>query len=387
MPQSRPSLAELQPRRVCLIKPSALGDVVQTLPVLSMLRARWPDAHLAWVINQDFAGLLTGHPELDQVIEFDRRTRGRPRWFSLGRLARQLRSGEFDLAIDLQGLARSGLMALTTGAPRRVGGGDAREGARWTYTDCIPMADRPLPALERYRRVAAALGCDGAPPPAKLGIREHHRDMVRQMLGHLPRPWLVIHPGASWETKRWPSDHFVQLAQQAKQEFGATIVLSGGPSDAAACAKIAARLAGETINLAGQTSLLELAAICRACDVFLSGDTGPMHLAAAVGTPVVSVFTCTSPLRAAPRGQEHRVVGTGVCCAASYRKHCGLLACMSELGPERVWPVLRATLAECMESGRPRRVHAAQLRSETGCDLASRVALLDNSDTCLNPGE
>lgn len=359
MPQSLVNLAELQPRRVCLIKPSALGDVVQALPVLGMLRSRWPEAHLAWVVNRDFAGLLSGHTELDQVIEFDRRARGRHRFASLLRLFRQLRGGKFDLAIDLQGLLRSGLMALATAAPRRVGLADAREGARWAYTDCVPLAHEALPAVERYRRVAEALGCNGALPAAKLGIGQCDHDSARRRLGHLPRPWLVIHPGASWETKRWPPRHFLDLAQRSHHELGASIVLTGGPSDTAACATLAAGLAGEAINLAGQTSLLELAAICQAADVFLSGDTGPMHLAAAVGTRVVSVFTCTSPLRAAPRGQEHRVVGTCVSCAASYRKHCALLDCMRELGPGRVWPVLREALVESLECDRPRRVSAA----------------------------
>src|SRR5690606_2468512 len=109
--------------------------------------------------------------------------------------------------------------------------------------------------------------------------------------------------------------------------------------------------------LAGRTNLLQLAAVCQAADVFLSGDTGPMHLAAAMGTRVVSVFTCTSPLRAGPRDQEHRIVSTRVPCASSYLKRCRSMACMQELTPDRVWPVLSWTLEEALAA--PRRDHAA----------------------------
>jgi ADP-heptose:LPS heptosyltransferase len=123
-------------------------------------------------------------------------------------------------------------------------------------------------------------------------------------------------------------------------------VLVGGPGEGPLCRQIAEQLGGRVVDLSERTTLLELAAVIAAADVFLSGDTGPMHLAAAVGTPVVSLFTCTSPLRAGPRGNESRIVATQVPCAASYLKRCSLLSCMQELTPDRVWPVLRAALAE-----------------------------------------
>jgi ADP-heptose:LPS heptosyltransferase len=128
------------------------------------------------------------------------------------------------------------------------------------------------------------------------------------------------------------------------------VLLVGGPGERALADQIAARLSGPVVNLAEQTRLLELAALLEAADIVCSGDTGPMHLAAALGTPVVAVFTCTSPVRAGPYGTGHRVVATRVACAASYLKRCGSMMCMHELVPDRVWPALDAALRELVRT-------------------------------------
>ncbi len=348
MPKSSPiPLDQLAPDRICLIKPSALGDVVQALPVLSGLRQRWPEAHISWVINRGLAPLLAQHPELDDVIAFDRNARGHKMLGSAYHLTRRLRRGRFDLTIDLQGLARSGLMTMATRARRRLGMSIAREGAALAYTDCIRIPTRDMPAVPRNWLIAQALGCQGNPPPARLGILAEQRSWARNTLSGLPRPLVAIHPGAAWATKRWPAGHFVSVARQALQQQGAGVVLVGSGADVPLCDAIAAQLPqSHCANLGGQTDLLMLAAVLEAADVMLAGDSGPMHLAAAVGTPVVAVFTCTSPLRAGPHGEGHRIAATGVPCAASYLKTCNSMICMQELAPHRVSQALGATIDE-----------------------------------------
>jgi lipopolysaccharide heptosyltransferase I len=346
MPHRLP-LEQLAPRRVCIIKPSALGDVVQTLPVLAGLAARWPEAQFSWVVNRSLAGILAGHPQLHEVIAFDRGARGWHRWKSMPGFVKALCGAKFELVIDLQGLLRSGAMAWVTRAPRRIGYAQPREpAARWAYTDTIALPAKNLPAVPKYWRVAQALGCTGAPPAAHLGITPELHVWAAAQLAVLPAPRLAIHPGAQWTTKRWPPEHFAELARRAQREFNAGIVLVGGPGDGMLCDRIAASLTGPCVNLAEKTNLLELAAVSAAADVFLAGDTGPMHLAAAVGTPVVAVYTCTSPERAGPHGVGHRVVATRVDCAASYLRTCPTLHCMQELSPGRVWPALCAALVE-----------------------------------------
>jgi lipopolysaccharide heptosyltransferase I len=323
-----------------LIKPSALGDVVQTLPVLGALRKRWPQAEITWVINRGLAGLLEGHPQVDAIVEFDRpRFRGWGMWRAGRELWKDLRGREFDLTIDLQGLLRSGLMTLATGAPTRVGLSTAREGSRWAYTHRVPVESLDMPALDRYWLLMRALGVITPPPPAVLGITNQHREWVNQQLSGLPRPLLACVPGAQWETKRWPAAKFATVLEEAHREFQAGIVLLGGPGEEPLCDEVRKSLSKDVpvVDLSGRTNLLNLAATLATVDVLLSGDTGPMHLAAAVGTPCVSLFTCTSPLRAGPRGACHRLVVTEVPCQGSYLKKCPKMVCMDDLSVERVW--------------------------------------------------
>jgi lipopolysaccharide heptosyltransferase II len=319
---------------VLLIKPSALGDIVQTLPVLTALRQRWPEADFGWVVNDSFAGLLEGHPDLATVIPFPRRTG----WNRLPALLRQIRG--YDLAMDLQGLFRSALLAWLSGAGRRLGFRHSREGAWLAYTDTLDTIVKKTPAVLANWSAALALGCTGSPPPARLGITASHRTRAAALLAGVPRPLLAIHAGASWETKRWPAEHFATLARWARDQHGAGIVTVGGPGEEALAARV-----GADVNLAGRTDLLTLAAVLESADVMLSNDSGPMHLAAAVGTRVVAPFTCTSPLRAGPYGLQHRVVATEVSCAASYRRRCPTMHCMAELTPERLWPALVTAFA------------------------------------------
>jgi lipopolysaccharide heptosyltransferase I len=331
---------------VCLIKPSALGDIVQSLPVLRGLRQRWPNAHIAWVARPALSGLLVEHPDLNEIIQFHREARRWRRVTETLSLARRLRSSRFDLVIDLQGLARSAWMCLACGAPRRVGFANARELAPWAYTDRIAVSTMEQSAITRYWLIAQALGCQGSPPAPRLGLSPKLRQWAAGQLASLPRPVLAIHVGAQWATKRWPASHFAQLARQAQTEAGVGVVLVGGAGERAIAQWIADCLPAASINLAERTNLLELAAILEAADVVCSGDSGPMHLAAAVGTRVVGLFTCTSPVRAGPYWPGSRVVATSVPCAASYLRRCASMICMQELTPQRVWPVVRGALAE-----------------------------------------
>lgn len=347
----RPPLESLRPERVCLIKPSALGDIIQTLPVLSALRAMWPHAHIAWVVKDCFSDLLADHPELDQVVPFQHRPIGAEFVREMARLLRVLHREPYDLAIDLQGLLRSGAMAVASGAPRRMGFSCGREGSTWCYTDQIEIPPQDMPVMQRYWKVVSALGGGPQIPAAQIGIQPAHRHWAQQQLSGLPGPLLAIHPGAGWLTKRWPARHFARIAGLAQQTYGAGIVLIGGRDCQSEGGEIAAECTGPVVDLTGRTTLRQLAAVAERADVVLSGDSGPMHLAAAVGTTVVSVFTCTNVVRHAPYGQESRVVATQVPCAASHRKVCPLMACMDELTPFRVWPMLSRTLQEICDRG------------------------------------
>jgi heptosyltransferase I len=350
--QGRIPLCDLVPERIALIKPSALGDIVHSLPVLSALRQRYRGAHIAWVVNRSYAELLRGHPDLDTILPFDR---GASRAGLLtaacnyGGFFWGFRKQHFDLVIDLQGLFRSGLMTIASGAARRVGLSSAREGASVFYTDVIHVPEyATLHAVDRYWLVVAGLGAGHLPKHFQLPLPESERRWAAAQLRDCPRPWMALGVGSRWRTKRWPPEHFAALARRALEYAGGTILFVGGREETPL-----ARVAAERINRKGQspfvdftgrTTLPQLVALLASVDLMVANDTGPLHLAAALGRPVVAPYTCTRVLRNGPYGAAAGAVETRVWCQGSYRKHCGRLDCMAELTPDRLWPVLEGAL-------------------------------------------
>ncbi len=338
----------IRPERICIIKPSSLGDVVHALPVLSALKRRWPDASIAWVINSGLRSLVDGHPDLDLVIPFDRKQiKASPRGLAqMARFLGGLRQHQFDLTIDLQGLFRSGLMAWATGARYRVGLAEAREGATTFYTHRVHSDGKSVHAVDRLLQVAEALGAKTDPPEFHVSISDEDRRWARETLAETRRPRLVLNVGARWLTKRWPPAHFAEVARRAVAERGAGLIAVGAPEDRPLVDALIAALGGlPCLDLCGATSLPRLAAIAAEADVFLSNDTGPLHLAAATQTRVVGVYTCTSPDRTGPYGLNAIAVRSCVWCAPSYVKTCDRLECMSELTPDRVWPAVDSQLS------------------------------------------
>lgn len=346
MPES-PALHGLRPERVCLVKPSSLGDVVHALPVLSALRALWPSARISWVVNRALRGLLDGHPELDEVIPFDRAQASvRPRGLvTTGRFLVDLRRRRFDLAIDLQGLLRSGIMTAATGAPLRVGLANAREGASRFYTHRVPPPEPAGHAVDRLLRVAEALGADVSRPRFVVARTDADGLWAREALAGVARPRLVLNLGARWPTKRWPAEHFAAVARRAVDQLGAGLVVVGAPEDRALVEAWRAHLGPlAVLDLCGRTTLPQLAAVAAEADAVLSNDTGPLHLAAAAGARVVGIYTCTSPRLTGPYGPQARAVQTGVWCAGRCVKVCDRLECLAELTPDRAWPAVAAQL-------------------------------------------
>jgi heptosyltransferase I len=350
-------LRDCQAARVALIKPSALGDIVHSLPVLTALRQRFPQAHLTWVVNRGYEPLLQGHPDLDATLPFDRTSsRAGLLQASLGyaQFLRRLRARRFDLVVDLQGLLRSGLMTLASGAARRVGLSTAREGAVWCYTDVVTVADfHAVHAVDRYWLVAEALGAGAGPKRFRVPLTEPARQWAAALLRDAPRPWLVLGVGSRWRTKRWPPEHFAALARQAQQHFGGTAVFVGSRDEAGLARKTAALLTGPVRDVTGRTTLPQLAALLDRADVMAANDTGPLHLAAALGRPVVAPYTCTKVRLNGPYGAAAGAVESGVYCQGSYLKRCPRLECMAELTPERLWPILRGILSTWEKNSRP----------------------------------
>ena len=330
-------------RRICVIKPSAFGDVVQALPLLPVLRAQFPEASISWVINRELSDLLQGHPDLEEIISFGRHGSWRD-WVCLLRTLKQRR---FDLVFDLQGLLRTGVMTFCTNAPLRVGLETSREGAHWACHHIIPNTGRNVAAHARYWRVAEELGQGDLPRQTIVTTGPQELAWTGRLLTPLKRPVLVVHPGARWVTKRWPVEKFVAVSQRAVRDFGFSVIVLGSDAERNLADEFTQTLHtlmpnAEIRNLAGKTNLKQLAALLQQADVLLTNDSGPMHLAAGLGTAVLGLFTCTDPQRSGPPGDRHELVSTNVACAGTYAKQCPHqreqhLACLRELDVDRVW--------------------------------------------------
>lgn len=340
-------LDRVEARRVAIIKPSALGDIVHSLPVLTALRVRFPQARITWVVNSAYESLLSGHPDLSDTLPFDRGAlKGvRSAIKATCAFALELRRRRFDLVIDMQGLLRSGLMAWGSGAPRRVGFANAREGSRYAYTHKIksPALDAAH-AVDRMWAVAEAFGVGHLPKVFRVPLQPLEVEAAARELAALPRPVVAVAVGAKWVTKRWPPTHFAELLQRTQNEFGASAVFVGTGEDSAASQEVIAKLRGPALDLTGKTSLPRLASVLSLADAMLANDTGPLHLAAALGRPCVAPYLCTKVALHGPYTQAASCVETSVACAGSYLKKCDKMVCMPELTADRLWPKLAGIL-------------------------------------------
>ena len=340
------------PRRIAVVKPSALGDIAHAVPVASALRELFPAAHISWVVNRSYVPLLAGHPHLNAVLPFDRGSYSRGPLAAVRyshAFAETLRKQRFDLVIDLQGLLRTGLMTAATGAPVRIGFANAREGSRHFYTHRVEVPDASqLHAVDRYWRVVEALGGGHLKKQFVLPVNDAALAEVDAELSPFPRPWVAVAAGARWLTKRWPVGAFAEAGNRAFRETGGTLLLVGAPDDIALSADLAARLVGPHVDFTGKTDIGKMVALLARADVMLSNDTGPLHVAAALDVPCVAPYLCTKPVLHGPypaRGQTTHGVPTRVPCAGSYLRKCPHgLVCMADLTPDDLWPALAEVL-------------------------------------------
>jgi heptosyltransferase I len=337
-------------RKILLIKLSAVGDVVHTIPVLNKLRRRYPSARIDWLVTPHIAELLRNHPAITNLVEFDR-----TKWSSWWRqsafassalLAARLRAVGYDLVIDVHGQFRTALFTLATGAPVRIGFDrprskvwdasartlpmearkhawkGAREGSWLAYTHHIRVPTLDVHAVDRYLSVGPMLGLDeeaadfSFPIPAAADSRLDSLLQKYGIGGVDPPCLLTIAPGTIWETKHWRSEGFAEVARHFMRK-GFAVVLIGSARERGTCDEVAA-LAPGSINLAGETTLTDLAAVIHRSTICLTNDSGPMHLAVALGRPVVSIFGPTDPIWIGPYRHLDAVLQARLPCTPCY---------------------------------------------------------------------
>ncbi len=367
--------------RILLIKPSALGDVVHTIPVLVKLRTRYPHARIDWLITPENAEVVRYHPALSNVVLFARRDfskRGR-RWRAMLDfldLLKKIRRAKYELVIDMHGQVRSAFFSLISGARVRIGFDrpvkrgltisaehdlknipnhgwrGAREGSWIAYTHRIPIPTLDVHAIDRYLWVAPLLGLDDKPPDLTIHLSPQAADRVNQLLEEhgvpASKPLIVLVPGTIWETKHWTVEGFAGVARHFLQD-GFAVALAGTGRDQHRCRQIAAAAPG-ACDLSGKTTPGDLAALIRRAEVAVTNDSGSMHVAASLGKPMVSVFGPTNPVHIGPYQRPESVVRVDLPCSpCNYRRlsqcpfdHACMKQVTSAMVVERVRKILSA---------------------------------------------
>jgi heptosyltransferase-1 len=296
------------PRSIVIVKLSAIGDVLHGVPVAVALKRAFPSARIGWAVEGRAADVLAGHRAVDHLFRLPRRWLKSPA--AVLTLRQQLRAFAPDVAIDLQGLLKSGVATWLSGARLRIGFARpvAREQSWLAYTNPVrPVATH---VVDRNCDLLVPLGIRESRPTFDMPRWPVSRERVHHWLGalRLPEPPVIINPGAGWASKRWPPERFAALARALHRRHGIRpIIVWGGGEERALAEQIAAEACGEAI-VAADTSLQDLGELFRLARVVISGDTGPLHLAAAVGTPCVGLFGPVPASRNGPYGREHACV-------------------------------------------------------------------------------
>jgi lipopolysaccharide heptosyltransferase I len=295
-------------KNILIIKPSSLGDIVMALPALSALRKSFPEAKISWFIRPEFAPLLKNHPHLTETILFDRKFLGQA-WFnpralaSLLSLIWRLRRSKFDAVIDLQGLFRTASLAWLSGCKKRLGMADARELAHIFYTHKVKHNRDCIHLVDYYLKIIQTAGALKTQVQFLLPVDPAAADAVNRLLktkGIEPNNYAVFVPTSAHRDKCWPVERFATLADKISSQFHLSIIATGAASENSAVERLRNIANVSIANFAGVTSISELVALLKAARLVVSNDTGPGHIAAALGVPVVLIFGPTNPARVHP---------------------------------------------------------------------------------------
>jgi len=347
-----------KPGSILIIKLSAIGDVVHTLPLLEVLRKNFPTARIDWLVEEEASQIITGHKGIDRVIVSYRKSWLRnflkpkglvPAVKGLLDFIHELRLQEYDLVIDLQGLFKSGLLTGLSRGHRKIGFTGGKEGSVLFLTERPYPVDLNRHAIERSLKAADYLKCKVDSWDGKIPLSDSDRTRIDRLLYEnsiTDNNFVAINPMARWKTKLWEPERFASLAGRIQKELSLKVVFTGSGHDRPIIDKIVQNMVEGPINLAGKTSLKELAYLFSRCRLVVSTDTGPMHIAAAMGTPTVALFGPTAPWRTGPYGMGHKVVREELDCSPCFKKRCTHLTCMKKITPEKIFEAVQQVLQQ-----------------------------------------
>jgi len=341
------------PLRILLARRSSIGDIVLTMPTLVALRRGFPDAYIAWMVDNRFREIIEGHDCLDEVIPAPRYAGHAHVRFVRETIqsVRVLRERKFDMTVDTHGLLKSSALCLLSGAPRRIGFDDERRELNCLCTNERAPGNPDIHAVDRYLMMTEYLKCPTEPIEFRLPIAEMSQNWANRFIEENhpaggDQLLVGLNLGAGQPHRRWPTEHFAQLAEAIHQDEEACSILIGAPDDRKIAESVKQQLTVPTIDAVGQTTLRQLPALIQRCDVVVSADSGPMHIAVAVGVPTVALFGPSFPHLTGPYGDNNIVLWSEPECACWRKPRCSDYSCMREItvtsAHEAVYQLLEA---------------------------------------------
>ncbi|MBM7622948.1 glycosyltransferase family 9 protein [Sporohalobacter salinus] len=334
---------------ILIIRLSAIGDVIHALPVAKALRESYPNAEISWIVESKAKDLVMDNPNLDDVIllpkEEWKAEFKQSKWTTLKQVkdffVELKKKYDFDLALDVHGLFKSGLTAYLSGADRLIGPGDCREGS-WLFYDERVKLPNNIHQIDRNLTVAKSIGAESKEISFDIAVSKEELERVDGLFSSLSisndKKLIAINPFTSWTSKDWFKNRFAVLADRLVKERDCQVVFTGGPADKEEVDEIIEMMDKPANNLAGKTSLKELAEVYKRSNLFIGGDTGPMHLAVAMNTKVIALMGPTTPVTHGPYGKQHIVIQSDLECIGCWDRVCSKNnECMKEITVDQVF--------------------------------------------------
>jgi len=336
-------------RSVLIIKLRYIGDVLLATPTVRAIKAARPDVRITMVVNRGTEDVLSGNPDMDEIVVLDKGSLA-AQW----RLIAGLRRRRFDTVIDLTDGDRSAFLSWISGAPVRIGFNDEHRWRECCYTQVIQPVPGMRHRIDRDLEVLKPINIQAGSKDPQLWLTPEEEDSADQLLDQLgvqrSQSIVMLQPGARYWFKAWPPERFAELADRLMSQYGCQVLIGGSDQDIDLAQQIRQMAKCRPIIMAGRTTIKQFAAIAKKSALFIGSDSGAMHVAAAIGTPIVALFGPSNPAEWGPKGAHAEVLYKGVDCRACFHPTCerGELNCMKQITVEEVVGVVRRVVATTM---------------------------------------
>lgn len=346
---------DLTDKRILIVKPSSLGDIVHTFPVVHALKRCYPSCFIGWIVQEPFADLVRSDPGVDEAIPIGIPSTSEPgagrdvylkaakaTLGTLARLRRQFIGNPYDVVLDLHASLRSGFLGMVNPGGYRIGFADAKELNPW-FQDRKLSTDPDKPhAVDKNLAFVREFGCTPHPADFRISTTDEARNRIQSFLQDVGtvrgRRSVYANPGTRWATKYWTVDHWAALTDMLAHKANTTVVFAGSVADKAYIRSIVDRISVDAIDASGRFSLTETVALLEACDAYVGVDSGPMHMAAFAGIPVIALFGPTDPKLVGPYGNGHLVVRReDLPCLGCRKRSCEQRECLEGLTADQVF--------------------------------------------------